>query len=230
VICGKTTTSNHEWKEPVYGTYEGVTGYKYTCAGCPESVVQKVASQPNLFVSPVKIDASQHYNIQGSKVMIESGNAFVRADGSTTDPVGYNLIYQATADGANALATGQYIIVKYRVVEPENNETYIKFWVDTIGNVPSEANSIQPVLNINTDGDWHVMVIDLASFASNNGKGSNFAKVGDAYRARYLRIDIGNVDSTVDFAYVAMCDNYAEACALDDDFELYEAQGQSLAD
>lgn len=120
----------------------------------------------------------------------------------------------AYKNSAGDKATGQYFVFKYRV--PSDSAAMpadIEIFASTSNADETAGDQIQ-VGDFKSDGDWHVMVIDLsriATFNENNGE----------YFTKYIRLDIINAkrDSTafVDIEYFGLHDDLEEIYALNSD-------------
>ena len=118
----------------------------------------------------------------------------------------------------SAQTTGGYVLVKYRVpitndTDPDHFQIYIGTEAaDIIGSKDWMLNR-----DVKKDGEWHVMVIDLAAF-----KLENFVANEDgSYSTKYFRFDIFNAvmstTSYIDLQYIAHCDSLEAALELNED-------------
>ena len=119
-------------------------------------------------------------------------------------------------NGAGDKATGRYFVFKYRVPEgsaamPNNVEIFA-----STSNSGETAGDNMQIGNFISDGQWHVMVIDLSllpTFTEKNGE----------YFTKYIRFDIinGKRDNTawIDVAYFGIHDSLDEIYALNSDME-----------
>lgn len=115
--------------------------------------------------------------------------------------------------------SGQYLIIKYRF--PESNKSIspssIEIYTSTVNESPvAEDGFYAPVT---ADGEWHVLVVNLAVTKSNTFKE---AEDGNYY-AKYLRLDVLNQETPrtdcIDVAYVAMFTDYNKAIAFESDMD-----------
>ena len=122
----------------------------------------------------------------------------------------------AYKNSAGDKATGQYFVVKYRVPSssvaiPNNFELF----VSTSNSDETGGDSFQ-VGHVISDGEWHVMIIDLS-------RGATFNESEGEYFAKYVRFDIfnGKRDNTsfVDVEYFGLHDDLNEIYALNSDME-----------
>ena len=119
-------------------------------------------------------------------------------------------------NGAGDKATGRYFVFKYRVPEgsasmPNNIEIFA-----STKNQGETAGDNMQIGGFISDGEWHVMVIDLGvlpTFAEKNGQ----------YFTKYIRLDIvnGKRDNTawIDVEYFGIHDSLEEIYALNSDME-----------
>ena len=117
--------------------------------------------------------------------------------------------------------TGQYVVLKYRIPEgqPNNNDMLFQFFLSTqytdIADPRDKIEFSTGNSTLKADGQWHVMIVDLASYTSK----SSFAADNDGQRrVKYVRFDPFNgiADTNkeyrnhVDVAYFAIHDDLAE--------------------
>ncbi len=113
-------------------------------------------------------------------------------------------------------STGQYFVFKYRV--PSGSVAMpadIEIFASTSNSDETDGDNIQ-IGKFISDGEWHVMIIDLSRIAT-------FNESNGEYFAKYIRLDIVNNkrDSTafVDVEYFGLHDDLDEIYALNDDME-----------
>ena len=123
--------------------------------------------------------------------------------------------------------SGQYLIIKYRF--PETNKTIapnsIEIFTSTTNEEPTAEDGFYAP--VTADGEWHVIIINLAETKSNT-----FTAAADGnYYAKYLRLDVINqvtpTTDCIDIAYVAMFTDYDNVIAYEKDmkFVTYVAGG-----
>ena len=117
------------------------------------------------------------------------------------------------------LATGQYLVLKYRSPDQIG---YLEIYSSTQNASASGGGNNMGLTKENglyiADDQWHLVIIDLSKklvtyTADGNGK----------YAAKHLRLDLFNLGSPleegvttyVDFAYIGLCDDYTEILAND---------------
>ena len=143
-------------------------------------------------------------------IMVEDGVTFVRID---------NFVCAGTTDkwgGLNILnsdvgVTGQYLVMKIRVGKNGLNQTHLSMFIRS---APGNAlvAGMQVDVKVAEDGEWHVIVVDLATRVKDAA--NYFGKDDDGqYHARYLQFrpftnnQVGaEADDYTDIAYIAFCD------------------------
>ena len=203
--------------------------YTYRCV-CGYTVkVKEISTGVNLFVSPALIDheADGHKAFSQSEIIYsEDGDTFVRiwgrkttSDGKTvTDEVKW---YNPLKD--NAIVTGQYMAIKVRIGDNGLGQTILKLYTSTKNkDATDERDGL--VLPIAEDGEWHVIVVDLAKCVGSSS-GSTFVESGGAYTAKFLQIRpftgfVANEDDYTDIAYIAFDDDLESLVSVIDD-EMY---------
>ena len=126
---------------------------------------------------------------------------------------GYVYAYE---NAAGEKATGQLLVFKYRVPEEVTSMSKnIEVFASTSNTAPTEGDSLL-IGNFVSDGNWHVMVIDLSKIPSYNESNGEFY-------AKYVRVDVINgkyqSDSYVDVEYFGLHDSLEEILTLNADME-----------
>ena len=113
----------------------------------------------------------------------EDGVSFTRFYGTGTgDPQFY--LYRASQDSEDT-QTGQYLVFKYRLADGCNDNNWIDFFVNTT--TPNAANNYSLTYsNMIKDGEWHVIVFDMAKAKPN----TFVVAENGGYYAQHLRVDI----------------------------------------
>lgn len=185
--------------------------------GWPEIV--KEPDPMNFWLDPQKLNAAfvtAATRFGSISMLSEDGVNFVRVvrNGTTKEAT---LPLFENAEGALA---GRYLVVKYRVPQGADAKiNTLQFYTstenvmyDADGNiliVGQDFNASAPTLS---DGNWHVIVIDLSSYTNRT---NCFKQDEDGnYYIQYLRYDTFNpeyaADAIVDLAYVGMHDSLEE--------------------
>ena len=117
--------------------------------------------------------------------------------------------------------TGAFLAIKYRLPTTNPDKVRdIEFYTSTDKAAASGSVDSYYVSNaLENDGEWHVIIVDIASFNK-----SAFAKDSDGnYIAKYIRVDPFNgkfsKDTRIDIAYIAMADTLQELIAYNSDLE-----------
>ena len=187
----------------------------------------KVAPDQSKF--NIYINAEQLKNIadatgigMGESVLQTDENVpFVRFYGDDSSPEAY-----ATAVNLSSTISGNYLSFAYRVSDANIEEhAFFDIFANTSGASFTGENDVLR-LNIDKDGKWHVVVIDLAEALNTEWPDAAVKPDSDgSYTIQRLRIDFFNVptssNSYIDVAYVGMCDNIDNARAADPDWEGY---------
>ena len=136
-------------------------------------------------------------------------NSYLRAK-----PTGNMSENYATVYSAGNKVTGQYLLIKYRVPTTNQSNKPIEIYTSTVGMDGIQNHSLS--MPVNSDGEWHVAIIDL----SRGGKNEYFTVNEDGkFVASYLRLDILNYKATtdeyIDIASVAFFDDLSAAVTYD---------------
>ena len=158
----------------------------------------------------------------GKDEMIENGSAIrVYSCNDESKSKQYRTETYFNLFSKGTLATGQYLVIKYRV--PENLGS-IQIYTSTQNPSPSESGSSMTIKSESgafvADGQWQLTVVDLSKclrtyVADDHGK----------FVAKHLRIDFFNLNEPLadgktiyyDFGYVGLCDDYTEILGTDTD-------------
>jgi len=135
---------------------------------------------------------------------------FVRVVNSdTTGDVGFGF----TLGGGTAY--GQYLVMKYRTTTPAKAGSFSIF--ATTNSTTHRAESHFTTNGVVGDGRWHILVVDLsasADFTASLGK----------YFTNEIRIDFFDAfptGTTIDFAYIGVCDNVSKIALGDNEYIEY---------
>ena len=117
--------------------------------------------------------------------------------------------------------TGQYAVIKYRL--PKNGPIKLEnfqFFASTVNENPTGPEKFS-FFGLEHDGEWHVLIIDLArlipaAYYPANADGS--------YMAKFFRIDFFNQAGVpenmyIDFAYIALHDSLEEIYKLNESMD-----------
>lgn len=115
-------------------------------------------------------------------------------------------------------ATGQYAVIKYRL--PEDTPVQLnnfQFFASTVNDNPQGPEKFS-FFDLEHDGEWHVLVIDLSMFIPS----AYFNTKDDgSYMAKFFRIDFFNQAGVpenmyIDFEYIALHNNLEEIYKLNE--------------
>ena len=177
----------------------------------------------NVYVGADKfLSASSKYDRchAGGDEMIEDGTAlriYSCNDESKSEQYRKESYFYLFQDGT--LATGQYLIIKYRAPAEAKQ---LQIYASTQNAKASDGGSSMTLKNENglfiCDNEWHIAVIDLSKAlrtytADSNGK----------FVSKHLRVDLFNFGKPLedgaktytDIGYVGLCDDYTEILVTD---------------
>ena len=150
------------------------------------------------------------------ETITEGDVSFTRFYGTgTNDPQFY--LYRASQD-TEKTPTGQYLVFKYRLADGCTDNNWIDFFINTT--TPNAANNYSITYsNMTKDGEWHVIVFDLAK-----AKPSTFVIAENGgYYAQHLRVDIFGKSfpesSYIDVEFIAFDDSLDEILAANSDLD-----------
>ncbi len=145
----------------------------------------------------------------------ENGIKFVRFsgnDGATSEA------YFTTYQNGTA-AVGQYLVMKYRL--PATNPDTVsrfEFYCSTVDHDDIGKDGFSVKNASMPDGQWHVLVIDMAALDIAAEKNTFIKNENGEYAVNYLRLDLFNSkvskDTHFDLAYVGFCDKLTDVFEL----------------
>ena len=196
----------------------------------PEYSVKTEGDPLNLYIDADELynlrDESLYTDFSNIELMDEDGLKFVRYYGLKGATEGFTIPFDRAYKGyADFGSTGQYAVFKYRVETPVTTTDLnsIQIFTSTKNAAAVDNNESYSYQNIEQDGEWHVVIIDLSKAIGNPSV--HFLPDGEGnYNAKYFRIDLFNQKFTdnnmyIDFAYVGLCDNLKEIYDLNSDME-----------
>ncbi len=168
----------------------------------PEAALPPAPEAPlTVYFNPAQLkDASVASNGFGEITLAEDGS-YLRLFGNNSAPEAYFTLF---SDGGKGV-TGQYVAIRYRTVAAaEAQFGNIEFFSGTEGSAPSGNKDYAHTPGVIEDGEWHVMVFDLAACLP-----EQFLPTEDgSYSANYLRLDafgkVMSTDAYMDVAWVGM--------------------------
>ena len=145
-------------------------------------------------------------------LMNEDELEFVRLYGNASSPEAFFSIYQRVND-TSSVKTGQFFIIKYRVPADKPESDYFAFFSSTNESFAKAEHSVS-YTSVKADGEWHVLVLNLAE-----AKSDHFSPAPNGtYDAQYLRFDVFNrttaTTSYTDIAFMAFDDSFTDVISL----------------
>lgn len=194
----------------------------------PEYSVKTEGDPLNLYIDADELynlrDESLYTDFSNIELMDEDGLKFVRYYGLKGATEGFTIPFDRAYKGyADFGSTGQYAVFKYRVETPTTTTDLnsIQIFTSTKNTAAVDNNEAYSYQNIEQDGEWHVVIIDLSKAIGNPSV--HFLPDGEGnYNAKYFRIDLFNQKFTdnnmyIDLAYVGLCDNLDAIYELNSD-------------
>ncbi len=183
-------------------------------AGWPEEEVAEIETPTAVYVSSKDMfDMSMGISMI-SKAEIAEDGSYVRYYGNSAVPEAYFTPYNLS-NSPVLTSTGRYAVIKYRLPKDGSNTiTNFEFFTSSV-NTSAKAGDELQIGSVVQDGEWQVMIIDLAAKKklTPNGDGT--------YLANYFRMDFFNGrvnnDMYIDLAYIAMDDSLENIYALNKD-------------
>ncbi len=148
-----------------------------------------------------------------------AGDAYVTLWGNTEEPPAESYL-RFLVDNDGSVATGQYLVIKYKTTI----DTYMEIYASTESTSPNNDERVgidkKNGLYVG-NGEWQIIVIDLASLLQkdsdpNDGKSRGFIAADDGdYYAKVLRIDPFNSQTAhktglgITFGFIGICGDEA---------------------
>ena len=124
-----------------------------------------------------------------------------------------------TAYPGGTVATGQYMVFKYRLPDSNPDDiTIFDAFVSTKNSGAKGEDAFYFGSALINDGKWHVIIVDLASWE----KESFTAAADGTYKANFARLDPFNqtpADNAFEFAFFGLSDNLEDIYALATDLD-----------
>ena len=124
---------------------------------------------------------------------------------------------------SSSIETGHYLVLKYRM--PKDNPSKVstfEFYTSTTEQGASGSNSFWSSGTLITDGEWHVLVINLAL----RGNATYVPSSDGKYYAKFLRLDLFNQKlnegTYIDLEYVGMSNSLDEIKELNTDMQVIQ--------
>lgn len=174
-------------------------------------IEKPVSTDPlNVYANPDDLAMRAQSNTGIGDIQVLEDGKFVRFYGGKDNTEGFFTAYNMTTEG---MATGQYLVIKYRVPETNPEKTTFEIFTSTesAGAIGGESFYLPTTIK---DGEWHIIVADLTK--QNLPKFN--ANSNDEYVAKYARLDIFSskmaAESYIDIAYFGISDNLEDICKL----------------
>ncbi len=211
--------------EHAYTTTKTNDGWKLICASCGkvekdfgvESSIEKY--MPAEILKDVRTDSDGKIDLE---FMEEDGQSFIRLSNLIPNKSGWMGL---TFTSGESRVTGQYMIMKVRLGENGLGTSYLAMYTGTTVGLKAEGQAVS--VKMVEDGEWHYIVIDLASRI---GDPSTYMVPNEdgTYTVKYLQMrpfsgtqcfygtdEEGNKtypqrvmeDDYLDIAYIAYCDS-----------------------
>jgi len=204
--------------------FSGWEGREFVPASAPDKL--DVFLDPNELYSAIAA-MTTYYDTP----VVSDDNTYVRvyAKENSQYAEAYANIYTAPSETTES---GQYLVIKYRV--PLTNTESVgqmQFYLSTTETAAAEGSSFW--FSPESDGEWHVAVIDLSTLSELK----TFKASDGKYCAKYIRFDTFNkrfsdADTHIDVAYVGIDASLEEICDLNKDehdtVTLYQSGAISL--
>ena len=183
----------------------------------PEATLPPEQDAPlNLYFTPEQLLAEVRLTASGfGKTELSADGSYLRLYGDNTSGEAY-----FTAFTGNSKESGQYAVIRYRTpasTEPKFGNIEVFSGTTTSGPTGNKDYAFTP--GIVEDGEWHVMVFDLAAFGL-----ASFTPAADGtYTAQFLRLDafgMVTADTTyMDIAYVGFDSSLEDIKAANADID-----------
>lgn len=143
------------------------------------------------------------------EIKLADDGSYLRLHGNGTSGEAFFNIF-TSASGL----TGQYAVLRYRTVKTDSQKFHtVEFFSGTKDSAPSGNADFAHTPGIIEDGEWHVMIFDLATFLPN----AFVSRDDGTYHAKYLRLDafgqVTDPDVYMDIAWIGMDGSLEEILA-----------------
>lgn len=159
-------------------------------------------SDLDILVSPSDMEKLKASSAGFSDIVLSEDGEYISFYGSGA-PEAYITVYQ---DGIRE--SGAYGVIRYRVRGANNVKGYfMEMFTSTVEAYATGTGDHAYTDGVITDGEWHILVIDLNAFGLSSFKPDEDGK----YFAKYIRFDAFNTtvtsDVCMDIAYIGMCNS-----------------------
>ena len=169
----------------------------------------------NLYFTPADMMTQSATASGFGSMTVSDDGSYLRLTGNGSAGEAYFTVFTG-----NSKQTGQYAVIRYRTsTANEAKFGNIEVFSGTTTSGPTGQNDYAFTPGIIEDGEWHVMVFDLAAFNL-----ASFTPASDGtYSARFLRLDaLGKVTEPttyMDIAYVGFAATLDEIKTLNEDID-----------
>ncbi|MBQ7378560.1 MAG: hypothetical protein IJW70_02630 [Clostridia bacterium] len=179
-----------------------------------------------IYYTPEQLAACTKESSGFGEIKLSEDGSYLRLHGNGKSPEAYFTIFA----GGNKGETGQYAAIRYRTTKTDSTQfVNVEFFSGTKGTAPSGNADFAYTPGIIEDGEWHVMIFDLAAFLPT----AFVAESDGTYHAKYLRFDafskVMDPEIYMDIAWIGMDGSLEEILAECQDLEtvqLATAYGQ----
>ena len=203
IVCGTIGDGEaHTYTAQIIDGY-----YVGTCAVCGDKKPYNVKAEGvNYFISPDKIKTSGGQGTFNKTLMTEDGVSFLRIDNfKVTNWGGVNFINSEVG------VTGQYLVMKLRLGENGLSQQDLDFYVNCTSGSTLVAEMLAEI-KVVEDGEWHLVVIDLATRVADPN--TYMQPAADGYHIQFLQIrpfsskqTVTQPDDYMDIAFIALFDD-----------------------
>ena len=143
------------------------------------------------------------------EIKLADDGSYLRLHGNGTSGEAFFNVF-TSASGL----TGQYAVLRYRTVKTDSQKFHtVEFFSGTKDSAPTGNADFAHTPGIIEDGEWHVMIFDLATFLPN----AFVSRDDGTYHAKYLRLDafgqVTDPDVYMDIAWIGMDGSLEEILA-----------------
>ena len=183
--------------------------YKSACAcGATKDSYGVKAEGPDRFWGAEDMYGWASFTGTADKEVIydEDGTGFVRFNNTTVNTDKWSDFHWSNSAAG---ATGQYMVMKYRIGENGLGQTSLSMYITSkpVSSWPKGGVTVK----VSEDGQWHYLVIDLANRVATGGFEAN---EDGTYTVNYFSVryfngyqTLAQPDDYMDVSYVAFCDS-----------------------